>query len=123
MTTEIEGKLLTLIDIYGPNKDETEFDKELLQMMTENENMVVMAGDFNLILNPEVDFANNANLNNPEFRDEVLNMMIEANLIDVWRNSNLEKLQFTWRRKASRQKAGLDFFLISELLFTSVEEA
>ena len=78
--------------------------------MTENENMVVMAGDLNLILNPEVDFVN---LNNPKARDEVLNMMHEANLIDVWRELHLEKQQFIWRRKATDQKSRLDFFLIS----------
>ena len=61
--------------------------------------MVIMAGDFNLILNPEVDFVNYANLKNPKTRDEVLNLMIETNLIDVWRELNLEKKQFTWRRK------------------------
>ena len=49
--------------------------------------------------------------------------MIETNLIDVWRELNLEKKQFTWRRKSTNQKARLDFFFISELLFTSVVES
>ena len=53
--------------------------------------MVIMTGDFNLILNPEVDFVNYAILNNPKARDEVLNLMIETNLKDVWREVNLEK--------------------------------
>ena len=44
-----------------------------------------MAGDFNSIWNPEVDFVNYANLNNPKTQDEVLNLMIDTNLIDVWR--------------------------------------
>ena len=49
--------------------------------------------------------------------------MIEVNLVDVWRELNSEKQQFTWRRKATHQQARLDFFLISEFLFTSIEEA
>ena len=49
--------------------------------------------------------------------------MIEVNLVDVSRELNLVKQQFTWRRKATHQQARLDFFLISEFLFTSVEEA
>ena len=50
-------------------------------------------------------------------------MITEVNLVDVWRELNLEKQQFTWRRKATNQQARLDYFLISETLFTSVEEA
>ena len=95
LTIEIEGKLFTLINIYGPNKDDQEFYKQLLLKINENENMVIMTGDFNLILNPDVDFVNYANLNNPKARNEVLNLMIETNLIDVWRELNLEKKQFT----------------------------
>ena len=37
-------------------------------------------------------------------------------------NFNLEKKQFTWRRKYTNQNARLDFCLISKCLFTSVVE-
>ena len=46
LTIEIEGKLFTLINIYGPNKDDQEFYKQLLLKINENENTVIMAGDF-----------------------------------------------------------------------------
>ena len=39
------------------------------------------------------------NINNPRARDQVLNLMIEYNLIDFWRELNLEARQYTWRRK------------------------
>lgn len=120
---EIEGKRLTLINIYGPNRDDPEFYRGLLRTINENENPVILAGDFNLILNPDIDFINYTNVNNPKARDEVLNMMIEVNLIDVWRELNIEKRQYTGRRKNTNQKARLDFFLISEFLFTDVEDA
>ena len=71
----------------------------------------------------EVDFVKYASLNVSKARDEVLNLMIETNLIDAWRELNLEKKQLTWRRKSTNQKARLDFFFISELLFTSVVES
>lgn len=95
LTTEIEGQLFTLINIFGQNKDDPEFYKALLQMINENENMNNMTGDFNLILNPEVDFVNHVHLNNPGARNGVLNLMNETNLIDVWRELNLEKQRFT----------------------------
>ena len=84
---------------------------------------MIIAGDFNLILNPNEDSVNYVNINNPKAREEVLNMIIEMNLLDVWKELNLEKRQYTWRRKATNQQARLDYFLILERLFTSVEEA
>ena len=123
LETEIEGKMITLINIYGPNRDDPGFYRTILKNINETENLVITAGDFNLVLNPDEDLVNYVNINNPKAREEVLNIMIEVNLVDVWRELNLEKQQFTWRRKATHQQARLDFFLISEFLFTSVEEA
>ena len=123
LETETEGKMATLINIYGPNRDDPEFYRTILKKINEKENLVIIAGDFNLVLNPDEDLVNYININNPRAREEVLNIMIEVNLVDVWRELNLEKQQFTWRRKATHQQARLDFFLISEFLFTSVEEA
>ena len=56
---------------------------------------------------------NYVNINNPKAREKVLNMIIEANMVDVWRELNLEKQQFTWRRKATNQHSRSDYFLIS----------
>ena len=123
LETEIESKTVTLINIYGPNRDDPEFYRTILKKNNEKENLVITAGDFNLVLNSDEDLVNYVNVNNPKAREEVLNIMIEVNLVDVWRELNLEKQQFTWRRKATHQQARLDFFLISEFLFTSVEEA
>ena len=57
---------------------------------------------------------------NPKARDKVLNLIIECNLIDPWRELNLENMQYTWRKKNTRKQARLDFFLISESLFMDV---
>ena len=120
---QIEDSIITLINIYGPNRDDPEFYKCILQKINDTENQVIIAGNFNLILNPDEDAVNYVNINNPKAREEVLNMIIETNLVDVWKELNLEKQQFTWRRKATNQRARLDYFLISASLFTSVEEA
>ena len=37
LTIEIEGQLFTLINIYGPNKDDPEFYKQLLLKINEKE--------------------------------------------------------------------------------------
>ena len=49
--------------------------------------------------------------------------MIECNLIDSWRELNLEARQYTWRRKDTTKQARLDFFSISESIFMDVISA
>lgn len=118
----IEGKRLTLINIYGPNRDDPEFYQSILNTITAYNNPVILAGDFNLVINPDMDLQDYAHVNNPKAREQVLNMMFECNLLDVWRDLNLEKYQYTWRRKHTNKKARLDFFLISECFLTDVNE-
>jgi hypothetical protein len=47
--------------------------------------------------------------------------MIEFDLMDCWREQNLEVYQYTWFKKNPIEKARLDFFLISSTLFTDLD--
>ncbi|MCG7879939.1 MAG: endonuclease/exonuclease/phosphatase family protein [Candidatus Thiodiazotropha endolucinida] len=119
----IEGKRLTLINIYGPNRDSPEFYNEIFIYLKNNSNPVIMAGDFNLVLDPGLDMKNYLNVNNPKAREEILNLILECNLVDCWRELNIETYQYTWRKKNTNKQARLDFFLISESLFMDVIDA
>ena len=70
-----------------------------------------------------MDSYNYKHVNNPDARDQFLDMLIDYNLIDVWRDLNMEEKQFTWRRKITDQKARLDYFLISEILLVQTNSA
>ena len=118
----VEGKNITLINIYGPNRDNPDFYKQLKTDVNSRENLCIIGGDWNLVLNPDIDYCDYRNLNNPRSRDIVIEMMSDSNLIDCWRDQNLEKKQYTWFKKHSNQKARLDFFLISELLLTELDD-
>ena len=110
----IEGKRLTLINIYGPSRDDPDFYQGIFNSIIKYNNPAILTGDFNLVIDPDMDLQDYVNVNNPKAREQVLNMMFEHNLLDVWRELNLEKYQYTWRRKHTNKKARLDFFLISE---------
>ena len=120
----IEGKHFTLINLYGPNEDKPKFYKELRQKYTslDNDN-IIMCGDWNFVLNPDIDSNNYLHINNPRARQEVLdNMMEEDGLLDVYRVYNEEQREFTWsRRNPVRKQARLDYFLISFSCFTYAE--
>ena len=120
----IQGKHFTLINLYGPNEDKPKFYKELRQKYTslDNDN-IIMCGDWNFVLNPDIDSNNYLHINNPRARQEVLdNMMEEDGLLDVYRLYNEEQREFTWsRRNPVRKQARLDYFLISFSCFTYAE--
>lgn len=86
----IEGKRLTLINIYGPNRDNTDIYYKILTYVKQTTNPVILAGDFDLILDPAIDTKHYQNINNPKAREQVLNLITEYNLIDSWRELNLE---------------------------------
>ena len=99
---------MLLCNIYAPNCDTTQFFffQEIYGNNETYNILVFLAGDFNLILNPEQDTYDYGNVNNPKACEEVLNIMLECNLIDCWRELNLENKQFTWRKKILISKLG-----------------
>ncbi len=111
---EICNKRITLVNIYGPNKDDPSFYEILNNNATKFGNAdILIVGDWNLLLNPEIDGYNYKHVNNPQARYQVLRLMNDLNLFDVWREENHDVKKFTWRRKIQNQRVQmgrLDFF-------------
>ena len=108
---------INLINIYAPNRDNPiSFDKFLELAQNEIATHLLICGDFNLVLDPNKDSYNYSNVNNPQARTKVLQIISELDLVDMFRKLNPEKRRFTWRRKNPIKQARLDFFLISRLM-------
>lgn len=119
---EIEGKRVTLINIYGPNEDSPTFYMKIVDIIEEFENdTCIICGDFNLVQNQELDTHNYIHINNPRAKEFVLNMKEDYNLVDPFRELNDEMKRYTWRKPTPLKQARLDFFLISESLMPSVQ--
>ena len=116
----------TLINIYGPNRDNPDFYTKIKETI-ENANLslthIIWGGDWNLVLNPNLDYHNYKNVNNPKAQEKVIEIMEEMRLVDIWREMNPETLQYTWRRARPLQQSRLDFFLISETLLSFVKDS
>ena len=67
-----EGKRLTLINIYGPNRDDPDFYEEITNNVKYSGNPTVMAGDFNMVLDPDMNCKDYININNPRAGEQVL---------------------------------------------------
>ncbi len=76
-----------------------------------------------MVIDPEIDTINYVNVNNPNAREEVIALMNEMNLFDAWRELNMEKRMYSWHKKNSNKQARLDFFLISDIFGTDLQDS
>lgn len=118
---EIEGSHILLVNIYGPNQDSPDFYAKISDILEEfNCAHVIICGDFNLVLNPDLDYDNTyKNINNPKARDKILEIIDNFGLIDVFREQHENVKRFTWRKKNPIKQARLDY-IVSESLLPSV---
>ena len=118
---EIEGKQLTLVNIYGPNEDSPEFYRKLADITEKFENETcILCGDFNLVQDQEMDTSNYLHINNPKAKECVLNLKEDFNLVYPFRELKGNEKRYTWRKNNPLKQARLDFFLVSECFMPSI---
>ena len=114
---------IRLINVYAPNVDCPRFFEKIRKLVDENEqDYILLCGDLNLILNPEVDSYNYVNINNPQSRLHLLETMQIYNLKDVYRILNPNLRRYTWRRKNPVKQARLDYFICPESLLELIND-
>ena len=124
VTIEMFNQKFLLVNLYGPNRDSPEFYNGIKDYIANPDfQNVIIAGDFNLILDPSKDCENYRNVNNPRAREVVQDMIDSQDLCDIWRELNLDIHRFSWRRNNPFQQARLDYFLISDYVTSYVEDA
>ena len=108
----IDGKIFTIVNLYGPNDDKSKFYKGIRQKYNAFQNdKTIICGDWNLVINPDLDTNNYLHINNPRARQEVLNMIDDEEFVDIYGVLNGDKREFTWsRRNPVRKQVRLDFF-------------
>ena len=111
-----------LVNIYGPNRDDPNFYTNL------NENIaklkipsLILAGDWNLVLDPTIDYCNYKRTNNVKAQEKMEEIIADHSLVDIWRKLNPQLRQYLWRRTNPFQQSRLDF-LISENLCNTVRD-
>ena len=113
---------VTLINIYGPNSDSPEFYEKIEEVINDFDNLyVIVCGDFNIALNYHLDTCNSLNINNPNARKKLLEIINNMDLIDYYRILNPNKKIYTWHKKNPPKHARLDYFLTSENLSNIIE--
>ena len=115
-------KAIVLANIYAPNESSRAFFMEILRKIEEIEaDVKIIGGDFNTLLNPEVD--RKSLLPTPKITKEakLINaFMEEYSWADVWRLLHPDKRSFTWIRQKPITMSRLDYFLLPYGSMTNV---
>ena len=114
---------LTLCNIYGPSeKDDQDFFIKVFDVIRQVGNeQVITTGDWNVILEPNIDARNYLSFNNkPKSRKILKDVMTEFDLVDIYRKVYPTKRIYTWRRFNTIKQSRLDYFLISDALSVDI---
>ena len=114
-----------IVNVYGPNDDQPNFYinlEDTIRSSGEIENLII-AGDFNLVMNFDLDYCNYVRRNNVEAREKVLDIISNFDLLDIYRELNPDTRRYTWRRSSPFQQSRLDFFLISDTMTPFVKDS
>ena len=109
---KINDQTFTVVNLHSPNKDDPDFyDRVMGELKNTRSQELILTGDWNLVLNPELDSQNYKHINNPKCREKVIDMTNELSLVDIWRELNARCKRFTWRHSQPvLQQSHLDFF-------------
>jgi hypothetical protein len=119
----IEGERMTLVNIYGPNVDNANFYQNILDCIEYYQNdKYIICGDFNLVLNHNLDTKNYLYINHPKAQQKLIENMEAYDLKDPFRELYPNLRRYTWRKKTPFKQARLDFFLITNNLMPMVEK-
>ena len=113
--------MFLLVNIYAPNTStqQTTFFRKLSDLINSDERYeqckILLGGDFNVSLDPSKDCSGG----NPVLKDSVKELeeiLVENDLIDIWRIQNPDCKKFTRRQKTPLIQRRLDYWFIPESL-------
>ena len=121
---KVFDKDITIVNIYGPNDDNPVFYNDLQNLIINEGNLenIIVAGDFNLVMDFNLDCYNYLRQNNVNASNKVKEIVDNLDLIDIWRDKNPDCKRYSWRRSTPIQQSRLDFFLITDILTPMVKD-
>ena len=119
LKAEIKDKMYVLINIYAPNKDTNIVDflnnlqTILLKENLDEEENIILGGDFNCPINPVLDKKRGILLPRKSVISTIDCLCDDLYLIDIWRVKNPTTKSFTWSQNSPMILCRLDYWLIS----------
>lgn len=116
----VEGLLMVLCNIYAPNKEDPLFFHEVNRILGEVEGQVVLAGDFNEVVDPCLDRSVNKGSLYSKGRAAIHMLQDDVGLTDIWRLNNPSLREYTFYSHCHKSYSRIDLFLVSNSLINSV---
>ena len=104
IVVKLQNREILIVNNYTPNEDDPRYFTELFKQINEMLiSEIVICGDFNLVLNAELD-----RLDSQRYKPKVHKALSECidqfELLDIWRCRNPTKKYFSWSREKSNKK-------------------
>jgi exonuclease III len=114
------GTQLIILNAYAPTKDKSAsqmkfFDKLTALLESHMDKQIILAGDFNTCLYPDIDKKGGILESSTEARTKIHSLLEYLDLIDIWRVRNPDKKKFSWRGKTRGGivQSRIDYFFVS----------
>ena len=115
----INDVTLSITNIYAPNKDSPNYMETNIRRTFEVSENIVVIGDFNTVMDPQLDRKNSTEHNHPKSAAKIRELEEELHLHDPWRAQNSNQVRYSWYRNIKRgheiitQASRIDFALVS----------
>lgn len=108
----------TIANIYAPNTDDKQFFINAFAMLEQLGNdLAIVAGDFNTVLNVKLDIKGGKGCSNVKTREFLNEALLQKDMVDVWRLQHGEEFRSTFvRKRPVLLMERIDFFIVSSAL-------
>ena len=116
----IHEKEYIFLNIYAPNSltENYNFLSKVEEFIISNDSeSIIVGGDFNTVINIDIDKKNGNINNNKKNRDKINNILLNNDVNDIWRVLNPNTRHYTWHSNTKPTIfCRLDYFLVSSNL-------
>lgn len=121
---EIQSIPITLLNVYGPNRDDPEFFRKMFSLILDiSTTNLILGGDFNLVLDTYLD-RSSAQRIAPSNASRFLKSFIDnLGLVDVWRTLNATGREYSFHSGVHNTYSRIDYFLLDSKLLHGVQSS
>ena len=120
ITYKEENETFSLMNIYAPNEDNSTFFVDAFTLLEHQEGKRLIAGDFNLVMETNLDRHNSNAVNHEKSLEIIQKYDEDTQMCDIWRIRNPDSRQYTYMRNENSKEryvgSRIDFFLIEKLI-------
>ena len=124
MNFKYKNEKFTLVNLYAQNKDNPNFFLEIFNKISESDGHKVLLGDFNLVLDCEMDRKSSSKkvANHDKSALLIKQYMEDTYLTDIWRDRNPDKKVFSYTRRKPFAGSRIDLCILEQQIAGWVEK-